>query len=369
MKNFLILAATASLALSTANFAFAETVTTTETETVKESVYPTGAPEAAITTETKKEEVTKTVTPKVEASKTETTTETPVVEKTTETKTESKVTDPTTGSVTEVKTEEKTESKTPVAPALVEPKKPEEPKAVETKKEEAPKAPVKAEETKKKETAPSKEVKTETPKKSSAKSNSTKKPVPLTQAEQDKILTKVQDHIRSIRTLKARFKQTAEVYSKDLTGTLYVMRPGRLRFEYDKPVNDYIVADGRFIYFYDSELKTYSHTLVSNTLAAFLVQEDADLFKGNVKVIDMVVNEATSKKMLGLTLVDGDEPEKGRLTLIFEQNPEFKLVKWQVVDANGYITQVELENIQKGIDLDKNLFKFIAPNIAKPGYN
>lgn len=190
--------------------------------------------------------------------------------------------------------------------------------------------------------------------------------------EQAKIetLEKIEDYIKSIDTLQARFTQTAEVYADDLMGTFYLERPGKLRFEYDDPIKDYIVSDGRFIYYWDGEMENYSSALTSSTLAAFLVRDEPGLTSDKFEIIDI----ARKNKMLGITLIYKGEPEKGRLTLIFKEKPTLELARWQVVDAQGYVTQIELSDIKKGtekqpLDFNQDLFVFVDPDIANPGFN
>ena len=53
----------------------------------------------------------------------------------------------------------------------------------------------------------------------------------------------VEKYFNSIRTLQARFVQSNPNGSV-VQGTLYLRRPGRMRFEYDAPSQLKIVADG-----------------------------------------------------------------------------------------------------------------------------
>ena len=71
-----------------------------------------------------------------------------------------------------------------------------------------------------------------------AQAQSAKRPPAVVQAEK---------YLQSLDTAKARFLQTSQDGSQ-LTGTFYLNRPGKLRFEYDK-LDDFIVADSFFIYF------------------------------------------------------------------------------------------------------------------------
>lgn len=185
--------------------------------------------------------------------------------------------------------------------------------------------------------------------------------------EEKKTLADIEAYLEGLDTLKARFRQTAEVYARELTGTFYLDKPGKLRFEYDDPIDDYIVADGRFIYFYDSELESASQSFIGSTLADFLVREDPNLLAGDIEVMDIQRNK--KQNLLGLTVRQREAPDAGRLTLIFTTEPTLELQKWQVVDARGYITQIELDDIEKGLTLDDDLFTYVNPDILEPSYN
>tara|TARA_Y100001934_G_C12323185_1_gene761160 strand:- start:545 stop:1219 length:675 start_codon:yes stop_codon:yes gene_type:complete len=184
-------------------------------------------------------------------------------------------------------------------------------------------------------------------------------------------LIRVEDYLSKLTTMKARFRQTAEVYADELKGTFYLNKPGKLRFEYDDPIEDYIVADGTFIYFYDSELESASQSLIGSTMADFLVREKPNLLSGEIEVMD--IQKDKKKKLLGLTVRQRENPEMGRLTLIFKDRGKagLELNKWQVVDARGYITQIELDDIERNVSFkDKgNLFTYVDKDILNPGYN
>lgn len=177
-------------------------------------------------------------------------------------------------------------------------------------------------------------------------------------------IPQIQKYLQNLTTARARFIQTAPDGTQRI-GTFYLSRPGRLRFEYDPPVKDFIVADGFFIYFYDSELGEQSNAPIGQTLADFLLRPDIKLSG------DITVKQARQAGTLFLvTLVQTDDPGAGSLTLGFEQNP-LKLKKWRVVDATGAITEVELFKLQTGMKLDKSLFYYINPNKLEdnPKYN
>ena len=59
------------------------------------------------------------------------------------------------------------------------------------------------------------------------------------------IVQKAESYLNSLKTLKANFTQMAQWNQTNVTGDFYLSRPGKLRFDYDPPVEDFIVADGK----------------------------------------------------------------------------------------------------------------------------
>lgn len=165
-------------------------------------------------------------------------------------------------------------------------------------------------------------------------------------------------YLNGLGTLKARFLLTAADGSQQI-GTFYLNRPGKLRFEYDPPAKDFIVADGLLIYFYDAELKQQSNAPIGQTLADFLLRKNITL-KDDVTV-DRVMQGGG---LLQITLHQTDDPGAGSLTLGFTEKP-FQLKKWRVVDPQNQIVEVELFQVETGLKLDSNLFQYRDPNPKK----
>jgi outer membrane lipoprotein carrier protein len=93
---------------------------------------------------------------------------------------------------------------------------------------------------------------------------------------------RLEDYLRGLRTLSARFDQTT--LSADggrmakSAGKLYLKRPGKFRWEYDGPVKQIIVADGKRVWLHDLELDQVSHQgqrkALSGTPAQLLAAEE-----------------------------------------------------------------------------------------------
>ncbi len=173
-------------------------------------------------------------------------------------------------------------------------------------------------------------------------------------AEDQSSITRIERYMTALRTLQAQFVQTSvQGYA---TGKLYMQRPGLLRFDYDRPLPHQIIADGRFLFFWDAEVKGVSQTALNNTLVDLIVRQRASLSDGVTLVaLDQSAN------ILAATLVSDAEPDMGSLSLLFSQSP-FQLIGWRTLDAQGTATEVRLTDLKVGQPLDRELFYFYPPD-------
>ena len=163
-----------------------------------------------------------------------------------------------------------------------------------------------------------------------------------------------EDYLANLKSARARFVQTTHDGTQ-LVGTFYLQRPGKLKFEYDPPIKDFVVADGFFIYFYDSQLGEQTNAPIGQTLADFILRD-------NLKLRDdlTVTNIKRSGGLVQIEIVQTADPEAGSLTLGFSEDP-VTLKKWRVVDAQGLITEVELFYLKTGVKHPSGLFVYKDP--------
>lgn len=188
----------------------------------------------------------------------------------------------------------------------------------------------------------------------------------LSTTEENEAVRQIEDYFRDLKTAQARFLQTAPDGTQ-LIGTFYLSRPGRLRFQYDDPVKDFIVADGTFIYFYDSQMGEQTNAPIGQTLADFLLRDNIRL-NGDLRIIDVGMKAG----LLTMTIVQRDDPNAGSITLGFarHENAPLELKKWRVRDATGAVTEVELFKMQRDVSFQKGLFSYVDPKQGKrTGYN
>lgn len=177
-------------------------------------------------------------------------------------------------------------------------------------------------------------------------------------------IERAEEYLQDLKTAQARFVQTTHDGTQ-LVGTFYLSRPGKVRFEYDPPVENFVVADGVFIYFYDAELEEQTNAPIQATLANFFLREDFSLND------DLVIKDAKEAGgLVQITVVQAEEPQAGSITFAFGKEP-FELKKWRVIDGQGLITEVELFYLKKDVKLDDSLFYFMDPKKASgtPQYN
>ena len=174
-------------------------------------------------------------------------------------------------------------------------------------------------------------------------------------ANPNKDVQKVEQYLNGLTTARAKFIQI-DPDGVRTSGTFYLNRPGKLRFEYDPPVNDFVVADGAFIYFYDAAVQEQSHAPIGQTLADFILRPNLNL--GG----DIIVTEVKrAAGLLQLTLVQAADPEAGSISLGFDESP-LMLKKWRVVDPQGAITEISLADMQIDISLKDDLFYYRDPS-------
>lgn len=177
----------------------------------------------------------------------------------------------------------------------------------------------------------------------------------ITAGEQEVLVRNIENYLNTLTTLESRFTQVNQDGTID-SGKFYLWRPGRLRFEYDAPKSDYIVADGLLVHYWDHGVKNYSNAPIGSTLAEFLLRKKISLTKD----LTVVSLRRPQTGKLVLTLSQSENPEAGDVRLLFNENP-LQLVKWRVTDGTGAITETELSNIQSGTKLSATLFRFKPP--------
>jgi outer membrane lipoprotein-sorting protein len=169
----------------------------------------------------------------------------------------------------------------------------------------------------------------------------------------------VERYINSIRTAQARFVQSNPNGSV-VQGTIYISRPGRMRFEYDAPSQLKIVADGSQVTMWDPVNRDFGQWPIGWTAASFLVKEPFQL-SGDIKV---EAAQRTADGLLTLTLVQTRKPQEGKIIIRVSENP-MQLRGWTILDNRGNKVDVSLTDLKTGLQLASSLFKYDGPDAGK----
>lgn len=179
-------------------------------------------------------------------------------------------------------------------------------------------------------------------------------------AKQVEAVKLVTGYFNDLKNLKGNFVQTSP--DKKERGTFFVKRPGRLRFDYNKPSRQLIVSDGEYVAIQDLDLGTDDRILLEQTPFRLLLRKDVDLIR-DARILD--VQEADD--LIIVTLQDKSPDAPGRIKLFMSRAPQLELKEWVTSDSQGKDTRVEVSNLVKSEEIDPGLFKVIAPSLRKPG--
>jgi outer membrane lipoprotein-sorting protein len=177
-------------------------------------------------------------------------------------------------------------------------------------------------------------------------------------ASSDKaILERANASLNAISTLTADFTQVGGD-GRQLGGMLYLQRPGKLRFEYDKPSTLEVVSDGSTVLVRDRKLNTSDPYPIGQTPLKFLLSNRIDLAREAT-----VMSVQTDPDGIRITIEDSTTlGGTSKITLSF--TPDLTLLtRWRVVDPQGYTTTVSLGNQERNKPIDPKVFML---NYSRP---
>jgi outer membrane lipoprotein-sorting protein len=167
----------------------------------------------------------------------------------------------------------------------------------------------------------------------------------------DVVVERANAYFTNLSTLVADFTQVGGDGRRQ-GGTLYLQRPGKVRFEYDPPATLQVIADGRSVAVRDRKLATQDLYSISQTPLKFLLRERVNL--GQDIRITGIINDGDSVR---INLEDSSTlGGTSRIALYFDSQVE-SLNQWRIVDAQGFQTVVVLGKIERGRRIDQDLFK------------
>lgn len=170
------------------------------------------------------------------------------------------------------------------------------------------------------------------------------------------LLDNVERKLNQITTMKSPFVQSNDK-GQQVTGMFYLSRPGKMRIQYDPPVNDFIVSNGKYIVYWDDSLRQQSHTTLGSTLADIILRKDLK-FGERLQVCDLRYG---NNKNVKICVRDTENLDQGTFILHLS-NANFEIKRWDIVDQLGNRVTVKLLKPQYDLQLKKDLFFYIEPD-------
>jgi len=162
-------------------------------------------------------------------------------------------------------------------------------------------------------------------------------------------------------TLQADFDQQVVDDNKELLqssqGHMWIMRPGRFRWDYETPYKQQLVADGERLWSYDEDLEQVTVQAASELLTstpAMLLSGDKPL-----ELLFTIEETAANSDQRRVTLIPkSDDSNVTRLHVHFSGK---LLTRIDAEDSFGNTTMFSFTRLERNPKLDEKIFLFTPP--------
>ncbi len=163
-------------------------------------------------------------------------------------------------------------------------------------------------------------------------------------------LNAISSYLNAMETAQGDFTQINDDGSIS-TGTIYIKRPGRVRFEYNAPDTGIVIAGSNTVVIYDKKSNQPAETYpLSKTPLSIILAANVNLSQAR-----MVTGHSYDGTATTVRAQDPDNPEYGYIELKFTENP-IELRQWIINNGSGSQTTVVLGDLKKGEALPNSLF-------------
>lgn len=162
-------------------------------------------------------------------------------------------------------------------------------------------------------------------------------------------LARLSQYLNELQTAEGRFTQINADGSAS-EGTIYIHRPGRMRFEYDADDLLVIAGGGQVAIFDGRSNQRPEQYPLRRTPLNLILRRNVDLAGSG-----MVTALEQNGDFTHVTALDPETPEAGTITLVFSDNP-VQLRSWMITDQAGGQTQLELGAFEQGVQIGARLF-------------
>ncbi|GBG12628.1 outer membrane lipoprotein carrier protein [Novimethylophilus kurashikiensis] len=166
---------------------------------------------------------------------------------------------------------------------------------------------------------------------------------------------------QSTPAMKAVFKQTVLDRKgqtvQEVMGTMQLLRPGKFRWDYQKPYVQIIVGDGKKIWLFDPELSQ----VTVRSLEKMLGSSPAALLAGS-KEVEKAFDLKDAGRQDELEWVEATPKQKdGSFESVLLGFKGDQLAEMELHDSFGQTTIIEFAKIERNPKLNPNTFVFVPP--------
>lgn len=167
-------------------------------------------------------------------------------------------------------------------------------------------------------------------------------------------LGSISNYLNGLKTAKAEFTQI-NADGTISTGTIYIKRPGRARFDYNAPDQTLVLASAGQLAIFDAKSNTGPEQYpLAQTPLNLILAANVDLARTG-----MVTNHRFDGTATIVTAQDPQHPEYGNIQLMFTSGPT-ELRQWIITDNTGQQTTVILGALTKGGAMPDRNFSIVA---------
>jgi outer membrane lipoprotein-sorting protein len=160
----------------------------------------------------------------------------------------------------------------------------------------------------------------------------------------------INDYLLGLRSATGGFRQTNPDGSVQ-TGRFYLAKPGRIRFEYDRPQGAMVIADGSWVGVFDPKSnRNPTRYPLAKTPLSLLLRDRLSLAEPG-----LVLGATRDAEGTDITVVDPRAPREGRMVMSFSDSP-IRLRQWEITTKTGQRTRVALTSLERGMSIDPSLF-------------
>src|SRR5205807_4094382 len=176
----------------------------------------------------------------------------------------------------------------------------------------------------------------------------------------------VDDHYNNLKNFKTEFVETYEGpgISRTESGSLWMKKPGRMRWEYHQPRQKLFLTDSHTAYFYVSGDRQAKKTALKNLDD---IRSPLRYLLGKTKLEKELIGLSLASDVAaisagGVVLRGAPKGMQDRITsVLLEISPAHQITRILIQEVDGASTDFRFTNVEENVSVQENLFHFSPP--------